>query len=254
MEKQQTEKQWWAPVWKGLVMDPDAKHYRQIKAALWLYLYFLLNANRQTGVLMRKIETICRDMGVTRDTAARWLHVLRTHGYVVTANTGRSLTIQVAHWKPLPGVGKTRPQKSESSNTRYRTFPAPLLQIGPQIPVQNGQKSSIVAAANETKIKIIINNDRPRRRATGTSVEGFTSIAAYARQELLARELAEALDDWNGIALYRSFSAKYPERLLRNVLADVQNVPTERITKGRGALFNYLVQFYAKGTTEDAGD
>jgi hypothetical protein len=28
------EKQWWAPVWKGLVMDAQAKHYRRMKNAL----------------------------------------------------------------------------------------------------------------------------------------------------------------------------------------------------------------------------
>ena len=46
MENQRTEKQWWAPVWKGLVMDSEAKHYRAMKNAVWLYVYCLLGANR----------------------------------------------------------------------------------------------------------------------------------------------------------------------------------------------------------------
>lgn len=52
-------KQWWAPVWTGLVMDAEGKHYQRMKNALWLYLYFLLTANRKTGWLVRKTGTIC---------------------------------------------------------------------------------------------------------------------------------------------------------------------------------------------------
>jgi hypothetical protein len=37
------------------------------------------------------------------------------------------------------------------------------------------------------------------------------------------------------------------------VLAEVEALPAERITKGRGALFNYLVQHYAKGVTDNPG-
>ena len=92
------QKQWWAPVWKGLVMDPEAKHYHTMKNAVWLYLYLLLNANRRTGLLKRKIETVGRDMGVTRDTTLRWFKALREGGYIETSNTGRSLTIQVTRW------------------------------------------------------------------------------------------------------------------------------------------------------------
>lgn len=86
-------------------MDAEARHYRKMKNAIWLYLYLLLNANRKTGVLMRNIETVSRDMGVPRDTTVRWLNVLRTNGYTETVNNGHSLTIQVTRWKPLSGVG-----------------------------------------------------------------------------------------------------------------------------------------------------
>lgn len=197
-------KQWWAPIWKGLVMDAQGKHYRRLKNALWLYLYLLLNANRRTGVLMRKIETISRDMGATRDTTVRWLNVLRTKGYIDTVNTGRSLTIQVTRWKPLGGVGKSQQQKSESSNFRYGKYPtAPQPRFRP-IPLHN---ASVAAAANETKIQILINNDLRPQWAGKPSAEGFTRIGDHVRTELLAQELAKALDDSAGIKLYRSYSS-----------------------------------------------
>lgn len=226
-------------------MDEEAKHYRRMKSALWLYLYFLLSANRRTGVLMRKIQTISRDMGVTRDTVVRWLNVLRTRGYIETVNTGRSLTIKVTRWMPLPGVGKVQHQKSETSDFRYGKYPTPQEPQNRPIPLGN---AGIAAAANETKIQIVINNDLRRSRSDKPSVGGFTRVGDHARTELLARELAKALDDSAGIELYRSYSVKYPEWLLRKVLAEVLNVPSEQITKSRGALFNHLVQHHAKGT------
>ena len=81
----------------------------------------------------------------------------------------------------------------------------------------------------------------------------FKSIGSYAWQELLAWDLAKALNDPHGINLYRSYCRKYPEELLRKALAEVRELPSHKIKKGRGALFNYLVQLYAKGTTENPG-
>jgi len=253
MENQRTQKQWWAPVWKGLVMDREAKHYRSMKSAVWLYLYLLLGANRRTGILMRKIETVTNDMGVTRDTTLRWLKVLRSGGYIETVNTGRSLTIQVTRWKALAGVGRTQLQKSEIPNFRYGKYPtsrqAPIRAIPPRI----GAVPGFAAVGNETKIQINIINDPRGGIGNKPAERGFTRIGASVQRELLAQELAKGLNDAAGINLYRSYSAKYPEWLLRKVLAEVAALPPERITKGRGALFNYLVQHYAKGATENPG-
>ena len=76
MEDQPKQKQWWAPVWKGLVMDMEAKHYRKMKNAVWLYLYLLLNANRRTALLMRhyggfSYEEIASHLGCPVGTAKR---------------------------------------------------------------------------------------------------------------------------------------------------------------------------------------
>jgi hypothetical protein len=254
MEKLPTQKQWWAPVWKGLVMDSDAKHYRTMKNAVWLYLYLLLSANRKSGLLMRKIGTASNDMGVTRDTVQRWLNVLRRGGYIETVNTGRSLTIQITRWKALPGVGRIQRQKSDISNFRNGKNPTSLQAPVRAIPPYIGAVPGFAAAANETKMQINIIND-PRGGFNKKPTEmRLTGIRANVRQALLAQELAKRLNDAAGINLYRSYCAKYPEWLLRKVLGEVEALPPERITKGRGALFNFLVQHYAKGTTDDLGD
>lgn len=253
MQNSQPEKQWWAPVWKGLVMDREAKHCRQMKSALWLYLYLLLNANRRTGALVRKIQTISDDMGVPRDTALRWLNVLRTQGYVRTINTGHSLTIQVERWKPLPGVANIQHQKLEKSNTRYWKSPTPQTARFGRFPEQNSPKTAIAAAANKTIVEINLINDLRRDAPGDRPAAGFRQVGTLVHEELLAQELANALDDPAGIQLYRSYCAKYPERLLRKVLSLVQGVPRSQITQSRGALFNFLIQQHAKGTNDHSG-
>jgi len=40
----ENQKQWWAPVYKGLIMDQKGGHYQRMKNAIWLFLYLLVNA------------------------------------------------------------------------------------------------------------------------------------------------------------------------------------------------------------------
>ena len=249
----QEHKQWWAPVWTGLVMDESAKHYRRMKGAVWLFLYLVLGANRKTGVLMRKVKTISRDMGVTRDTTLRWLTVLRKEGYIVTVSTGRYLTIQIKKWKALPGVGRTQHQKLEISNTRSWKYPTPSFAPVRPIPDHFGPKTVISAPPNETKINIIIKNEMQQAVTSGPDDGAFKSIGACAHQELLAWELARSLDDPAGIDLYRSYCRKYPEELLKKAMTEVGAVPAYAIKKGRSELFNYLIHKYAQGTIENRG-
>jgi len=119
-------KQQWAPIWSGLVADQQAKHYQQMKNAIWLFLYLVLNANRKSGFLIRKVRTISFDMGIKKDTVLRWLSILRKAEYIATRSTGRCLLIQVRKWKTLPPVQKPpyqRPQMSNCTVSRNPTSP-----------------------------------------------------------------------------------------------------------------------------------
>ena len=92
---------WWTPLWRGLVVDPTAKHFRAMGSAVWLYLYFLVFANRSTGSLFRRNATITKDMGMSSRTISRWLNILKTGGYIEVRQTGRSLQISITKWKPI---------------------------------------------------------------------------------------------------------------------------------------------------------
>jgi len=95
------KRSWWAPVWRGLVVEASGKHYRAMHTAIWLYLYLLVHADRKTGKLFRRINTIAQDMGVGQATVRRWLAALAKHGYVTRSRTGRALDITIERWKRL---------------------------------------------------------------------------------------------------------------------------------------------------------
>ena len=66
-----------------------------------------------------------------------------------------------------------------------------------------------------------------------------------SRKELLAHDLAEALNDPNHYTIYLSYAKQYSESFLRRVLAETKMTPDTKIRKSRSALFNYLVYHYA---------
>jgi len=92
---------WWTPLWRGLVVEPAAKHYKAMGSAVWLYLYLLVYANRSTGSLFRRNATIAKDMGLSSRTVSRWLNTLKAGAYIEVRQTGRSLQISITKWKPI---------------------------------------------------------------------------------------------------------------------------------------------------------
>jgi DNA-binding MarR family transcriptional regulator len=92
---------WWTPLWRGLIVDLDSKHFRAMGSAVWLYLYLLVFANRLTGKLFRRNPTIAKDMGLSSRTVTRWLKILKEAGYIEVYQTGRSLQISVTKWKSI---------------------------------------------------------------------------------------------------------------------------------------------------------
>jgi hypothetical protein len=94
-------KNWWAPIWCGLVADPSGKHVRALGVSGWMLVYVILHARRETGVLRQRRAVIARRMGLPLRTVQRWLNHLARCGYVAVANQGDVAEIRVARWKSL---------------------------------------------------------------------------------------------------------------------------------------------------------
>ena len=249
-----THKQWWAPVWTGLVMDTDAQHYQKMKSAIWLFLYLVLNADRANGSLVRKVKTIILDMGVKRGTILRWLNTLRKEGYITTHSTGRYLHIQIKKWKNLPGVRKIKHQKSQISNFWCLKNPTSQKTSESQKnPILRGNSAFCSPPNDRTIKKDILKNDNDNEFMNLNS-NAFKQFKPRNESDLLAVDMATMLHDEKNLALYRSYCKKYPSSLLRKVMDEVKQLPHRKIKKSRGALFNYLVQTYAKKNTHHNSD
>jgi hypothetical protein len=69
---------------------------------------------------------------------------------------------------------------------------------------------------------------------------------SLTKEEILASDLAEGLNDKENLNFYLWASRKYPEGVLRKIYSQVKQVPEKKIRKSKGALFNYLIQKYEK--------
>lgn len=114
-EKQPRLKNWWGPIWRGLIADSTGKHYQNMRAAVWLFLYFVVHADRKTGRLFRHYETISRDTGIKPRTIRQWLFILRKQDYVQVKHSGKSVAIhiQIRKWKPLIGSSHRESDKED---------------------------------------------------------------------------------------------------------------------------------------------
>lgn len=95
-----------------------------------------------------------------------------------------------------------------------------------------------------------INNNVNEDRKT-FNMKSFKEFKPKTRKELLAWDLAKGLNDSKSLPFYLSVARQYPEQLLMKLLGDVKEIPSDKLKKSRAALFNYLLQQYAKETSKN---
>ena len=84
-------------------------------------------------------------------------------------------------------------------------------------------------------------------RIDTNDIDNESNSFTLTKEELLARDLAEGLNDKASLGFYLSVCRKYPGSVLRKIYSQVKEIPASKIKKSKGALFNYLVQKYEKG-------
>jgi len=234
------QKNLWVPVWTGLVMDREARHYRKMGKAIWLFLYLFLNADQRSGLLAMKVKTISSEMGIKPDTIARWLNTLRKEGYIATQNTGRGLSIQIKGWKnPISDVGKNAYQKQQISNfSNWKNLVADKAFNRPN-ELNSDKKPDFPPSPIDTINKYILKNDIDNNNSPDSALGASKEF----KSKELAVDIARALEDQENLALYISYCRKYPLPLLRRVLGEVRQIPSGKIKKSRGAEWHEDKQF-----------
>ena len=248
MEKK--NKNYWRPLWKGLVVDSEAKHIKRMGNSVWLFLYFILKANDRTGFLKKNYEAISREMGIKKRTVRCWLKNLRNKGYVLVQRKRDGFYICVRNWKTL----RKSPNPVSAPKESDIILPLTSLESDKSLPFK-GQ--NLATPGNQKAEKILYLREKMKEIGLGNrSIRYITNVSSYNRDEfnnlsltkegLLAKDLAEGLDDKANPGFYLSVARKYPEGLLRRILSEVRQIPNDKIKRSKGALFNYLLQNYDK--------
>lgn len=100
---------------------------------------------------------------------------------------------------------------------------------------------------NDTNVTRLINDTAAV--SANVAAEGNSPhmrVIPNTATELLALDLAEALDDIKSLSAYVAYARRYPEALLRRALDEAKAVPAEKIRRSRAALFNHLIKAYEK--------
>ncbi len=75
-----------------------------------------------------------------------------------------------------------------------------------------------------------------------------------SKENHLAYEIADALNDKDSLEFHLAITKKYKEEFLRKILQKVMSIPDHKIKRTRGALYTYLVNQNAKDTNYNSRD
>jgi DNA-binding Lrp family transcriptional regulator len=106
----EARKKWWFHMPSSFPCD--SLLWKQTGKAVRLYLYFRSFANRESGILLRKYETIAEHLGISPKTTKRWMDTLRKHGYIKTTRLSHGFKIEIIDYK---SIVKNKSDKSDQS-------------------------------------------------------------------------------------------------------------------------------------------
>ena len=157
--------------------------------------------------------------------------------------TGLSRRTVMRKTKLLKELGLIKAERDKGCNLYYLLKPKVT---GGTRGCDNSDTSNVTpGSTNNNKLTRNINNI-DNINILKSNFDSFKGFKPKTREELLALDLAQSLNDPKGLPFYLSLARRYPETLLRKVLGEVREIPPEKIKKSRGALFNHLIQKYAQ--------
>jgi len=106
---------------------------------------------------------------------------------------------------------------------------------------------------NNKRTRININNI-DNKNIFATDDKSSKEFKPQTREELLALDMAQTLNDLKSLPLYLKYAKRLPESRIREALSWTKQVPDENIKKSRAALFNFIIKKYAKRTASNHRD
>jgi biotin operon repressor len=174
---------------------------------------------------------IADSLGYSRSYINKVIKMLQGHGLISVEKKSRS--IQVYH---LLKVGRRTETSPETPSSAEETDVSTMVNSD----VNQGD-------TNDNNITRNINNTDTEDNDKKEHEEEFVP---QSREELLALDIAKALNDHSSLTLYLSYAKRFPESMLRGVLGEVMEIPDEKIRKSRAALFNHIIHRYAQNNED----
>jgi biotin operon repressor len=174
---------------------------------------------------------IADSLGYSRSYINKVIKVLQGHGLISVEKKSRS--IQVYHLLKVGSRTETPPEDSSSpEETNVSTM------VNSDVNQGDTNDNNITRNINNTDIE----DDNKK--------EHEEEFVPQSREELLALDIAKALNDHSSLTLYLSYAKRFPESMLRGVLGEVMEIPDEKIRKSRAALFNHIIHRYAQNNED----
>ena len=99
LKQKPAKNSWWFPLWKGLIVDENAKHRIRMGTSIWLYLYLLFSVNRKTGITYKKQKDMAIELGFSIRTIQKHLLRLSSNNYIIIEKQSKPQKIQITKWK-----------------------------------------------------------------------------------------------------------------------------------------------------------
>lgn len=174
---------------------------------------------------------IADSLGYSRSYINKVIKMLQGHGLISVEKKSRS--IQVYH---LLKVGSRTEAFPETPNSPEETDVSTI--VNPDVNQGDTNDNNITRNINNTDT----GDDNKK--------EHEEEFVPQSREELLALDVAKALNDHSSLTLYLSYAKRFPESMLRGVLGEVMEIPDEKIRKSRAALFNHIIHRYAQNNED----
>ncbi|RKZ28716.1 hypothetical protein DRQ36_10040, partial [bacterium] len=203
--------------YQQLLCNPEGKHYRKLGKVGWLMMYLLVKSDKD-GKLKTSSAKIAEETGLYELTVRAWLRHLERSKYIATEGKWQAIEIKIADWK-------------STSNA--------------QEIARNGKSAVNISKTNAIdKSDNRIRSDKDDKSDELINVYKKNDIDRGIPKKLTPEYIAEAFDDEDNIAFYVFAFENYGKRIIRKAFERVQYLPSSKIKKSRGALFNYLLKKY----------
>jgi DNA-binding transcriptional regulator YhcF (GntR family) len=222
----------WYWVNKSIIFD----HANKIKAnGIMVYSFLACHADKKQSCFPSQ-KYISEKLGCSRATVSRTLKELESNGLIRTERLDK---YHCAYH--LLKVGCPEMKSSEQDDFTGETHMT--RNDTSEFHQSYTNYNDLLKDINNIDIVSVKNSDK--------------GIIPLTREEFIAYDLAESLNDSENINRYLSYTKRLPESFLRGILGDVMEIPDEKIRKSRAALFNHIINKHISkhaGNNEDNRD